>query len=369
MRLVLPGTEIEGKRMDLEQMPRRHGRAAAGNPPTRFDPIHVCLDPGELDAGELRQVATRYYEDTSKSILAKNESPDVGFTYSVNAYRGCEHGCVYCYARPSHEYLGWSAGLDFETRILVKRDAPRLLAEALARPSWEPQVVALSGNTDPYQPVERKLELTRGCLEVFLRHRNPVSVITKNYLVTRDLDLLAGLAERNLVTVSISITTLRPELVAIMEPRTSRPDRRLAAIETLATAGVPVGVMVAPVIPGLTDAELPAIIAAAADRGAVRAGYIMLRLPGPVEALFVDWLKRELPDRAQKVLRRIRLVRGGRLSDSRFGKRMRGEGVWAQTVADMFRLACKRAGLNAPRAPLSTDQFRRLPGGQLALWA
>ncbi len=349
-------------------MPRRRGRAAASNPPTPFDPVHTLYDPDALDEDERRQIPTRYFADDAKSILAKNNSPDVGFTYSVNPYRGCEHGCIYCYARPSHAHLGWSAGLDFETRILVKHEAPRLLAEAFERPSWRPQVVALSGNTDPYQPVERKLRLTRGCLEVFLRHRNPVSIITKNHLVTRDLDILTSLARRRLVSVFVSITTLKPDLVAVMEPRTSRPEGRLAAIEALAHAGVPAGVLVAPVIPGLTDEELPDIIAAAAGRGAVRAGYIMLRLPEAVQPLFVDWLRQELPDRAGRVLDRIGQVRGGRLTDSRFGVRMRGEGVWAETVAGLFAASCKKANLNAPGPPLSTDQFRRLPGGQLPLF-
>ncbi len=297
--------------MKMAPVPRRKGRAAAFNTPNRFDPITVELDPSELTEIELRQVPTTFFEDSSRTILAKNSSPDVPFTYSVNPYRGCEHGCIYCYARPSHEYLGWSAGLDFETKILVKRDAPRLLSQAFQKSSWQAQVICLSGNTDPYQPAERQLKLSRGCLQVFLRHRNPVSIITKNHLVTRDLDLLSALAERNLVHVTVSVTSLRPELARTMEPRTSTPQRRLDAIKTLADSGVPVGVMVAPIIPGLTDEEVPDILTAAARHGALRAGYVVLRLPGPVAPLFAEWLGATYPERKGKVLRRVRELREG----------------------------------------------------------
>lgn len=354
--------------MEMQPMPRRRGRAAASNPQTRFEPLTVEYDPAELSESELRQIPTQYFEDASRSILARNNSPDVGFTYSINAYRGCEHGCIYCYARPSHEYLGFSAGLDFETRILVKPEAPKLLGEAFASRSWKPQVVALSGNTDPYQPIERKLRLSRGCLGVFLRHRNPVAIITKNALVLRDLDVLTDLARRNLVRVMISITTLQPDLVSVMEPRTSRPRRRLEAIKALADAGVPVGVMVAPVIPGLTDDELPGIVQAAAAHGAQRASYTIVRLPGPVKELFTQWIETEFPTRAKKVMKRIREIRGGNLTDSRFGHRMRGEGLWAETINRMFHMACSMAGLNASWPPLNTDSFRRLAGNQLGLF-
>ena len=354
--------------MELDPMPRRRGRATASNPQTRFEPLTVAYDPAELSKSELRQIPTQYFEDASRSILAHNNSPDVGFTYSLNAYRGCEHGCIYCYARPSHEYLGFSAGLDFETRILVKPKAPDLLGKAFTARSWKPQVVALSGNTDPYQPIERKLQLSRGCLEVFLRHRNPVVIITKNALVLRDLDVLTNLARRNLVRVMISITTLQPDLVSVMEPRTSRPRRRLEALQALAEAGVPVGVMVAPIIPGLTDNELPDIIQAAATHGAQRAAYTIIRLPGPVKELFTQWIETEFPARAKKVLRRIREIRGGNLTDSRFGHRMRGEGVWAETINRMFHMACNKAGLNASWPPLNTDSFRRLAGNHPGLF-
>lgn len=317
----------------------------------------------------MRQVETQYLYDTTKSVLAHNDSPDTGFSFSINPYRGCEHGCIYCYARPSHEFLGFSAGLDFETRILVKQNAPELLSEAFQKPSWEPQVVALSGNTDPYQPLERRLGITRRCLEVFLKHRNPVAIITKNHLVTRDADLLEEMARYNLVRVTLSITTLNPELVGVMEPRTSRPERRLKALEELSNRGVPVSVNVAPVVPGLTDEEMPAILKAAAEHGATNASYIMMRLPGPVKELFLDWLKREFPDRVQRVVNRLTDLRGSQLTDSRFGVRMRGEGEWADMMSNLFQMSCRKNGLNRTHPPLSTDHFRRLRNGQADLFA
>jgi DNA repair photolyase len=264
-----------------------------------------------------------------------------------------------CYARPSHEYLGFSAGLDFETRILVKDRAPDLLAREFERASWEPQVVALSGNTDPYQPVERSLGLSRSCLEVFLRYRNPVSIVTKNHLVTRDIDLLAQMAALNLVHVSISVTSLDDGLIGAMEPRTSRPARRLEAIRRLSEAGVPVGVLVAPVVPGLTDEEMPAILERAAEAGAKRASYIVLRLPGAVEPIFLEWLRRERPLRYDRVVGRLESLRGGRLNDARFGSRMRGEGPWARLFSRLFHMTTTRLGMNLPDDPLATDLFRR----------
>lgn len=326
-------------------------------------------DPAALDDAELRQVPTEYLIDSTKSVLASNDSPDTGFRYSINPYRGCEHGCIYCYARPSHEFLGFSAGLDFETRILVKENAPELLSEAFQKRSWEPQVVALSGNTDPYQPLERRLEITRKCLEVFLKHRNPVAIITKNHLVTRDADILEELARLNLVRVTLSITTLNPELVGVMEPRTSRPERRLKALEELSRRGVPVAVNVAPVVPGLTDEEMPAILKAAAEHGATNASYIVMRLPGSVKELFLEWLHREFPERAQRVINRLTDLRGSRLTDPRFGTRMRGEGEWADMISNLFKMSCRRNGLNGSHPPLSTDHFRRLRKGQADLFA
>ena len=352
----------------IVEAPVRRGRGAAYNPASRFDSAHYVEDPAELGAGELRQVPTRFYSDSSKSALARNDSPDVPFTFSLNPYRGCEHGCIYCYARPSHEYLGFSAGLDFETRIVVKHDAPTLLAGAFESAAWKPQVVALSGNTDPYQPVERRLELTRKCLEVFKEYRNPVSIITKNQLVVRDTDVLSDLASSNLVQVTVSITSLRPEIIRVMEPRTTSPEARLRTIEKLAAKGIRVGVNVAPIIPGLTDEEMPEIIKRAADAGASRANYIIVRLPGPVKPLFLEWLHREFPDRADRVLNRLRDLRGDSLTDPRFKIRHRGEGNWAEILNRLFHLSRKKHGLDRTASTLSTDLFRRRRERQLGLF-
>ncbi len=356
--------------MDKQQapIPAPKGRATATNPPTRFDPVTIELDLDALEPSEIRQTSTQFYEDTSRSILVSNDSPDIGFTWGINPYRGCEHGCIYCYARPSHEYLGWSAGLDFETKIMVKRDAPDLLSKELQKRSWKPEVISLSGNTDPYQPIERQFKLTRGCLQILSDHRNPVGIITKNHLVTRDLDILAPMAKLGIARVMISVTTLRDEIARMMEPRTSMPARRLDAIEELSEAGIPTGVMVAPVVPGLTDEEVPAIIEAAANRGAVRAGYILLRLPGPVAPLFEEWLDRSFPERKEKIIRRIKEVRSGKLNDPRFGHRMRGEGVWADTLSTLFQMTCRKYNMNQPIQPLRTDRFIRHPSNQLNLF-
>ena len=345
-----------------------HGRGAAANPPNRFERICYERDSDWTDP-EDPSPATQFLKDLSRSAIAYNESPDVGFDASLNPYRGCEHGCIYCYARPTHEYLGFSAGLDFETKILVKEDAPDLLRRELSSPGWKPQVVAISGVTDPYQPVERRLMLTRRCLEVFVEFRNPLAVVTKNHLVTRDLDLLRELARYEAAAVFLSVTTLDGDLARIMEPRTSHPARRLAAIEALAQAGVPAGVMVAPVIPGLTDHELPSIIAAAARAGASFAGYTPLRLPHGLGPLFEQWLAQRLPDRKQKILNRIRAIRGGRLNDPNFVSRMKGEGIFAKQIAAIFSLACRKAGIERGGSDLSTASFRRPPGtAQLCLF-
>jgi DNA repair photolyase len=311
---------------------------------------------------------TVYMRDASRTVIAHNDSPDIGFSSSINPYRGCEHGCIYCYARPTHEYLGFSAGLDFETRILVKLDAPALLRRELGSPRWQPEVIAISGVTDPYQPIERRLRVTRGCLEVLAEARNPTAIITKNHLVTRDVDLLAELAAYDAVVVSVSVTSLDHDLQRVMEPRTSTPARRLAAIETLAAAGVPVRVMVAPVIPGLNDHEVPAILQAAAAAGARDAAYVTLRLPYAVAALFEDWLGRHFPDRRDKVLNRIRQMRGGRLNDPRFGARMRGDGIFAEQMRALFDAGYRKAGFAADLPELSTAAFRRpRVGAQLEL--
>ncbi|ABG06045.1 Radical SAM [Rubrobacter xylanophilus DSM 9941] len=351
----------------MEEHPRRGGivgRGAAGNPKNRFERLSVEPEPPEEPGEELRP-ETVYLRDRSRSIIARNGSPDIGFDASINPYRGCEHGCAYCYARPTHEYLGLSAGLDFETKVLVKEEAPELLRRELSSPRWRPRPLSMSGVTDPYQPVERRLRLTRRCLEVLAEFRNPVAVVTKNHLVTRDADLLAELARHGAAAVAVSLTTLDDGLRRVMEPRTSRPARRLAAIERLAEAGVPVGVMAAPVIPGLNDHELPRLLSAAAGAGAGFAACVPVRLPGAVAPLFEDWLSRHLPDRKEKVLNRIRSMRGGALNDPRFGSRMRGEGFYADHIARLFEISCRRAGIEPGCFPrLSTAAFRRAEGQQ-----
>jgi DNA repair photolyase len=351
--------------MPGEQLPL-HGRGASDNPPNRFERLVYEPEPDGADP-EGPGPATQFLRDATRSILVSNDSPDVGFDVSINPYRGCEHGCIYCYARPTHEYLGLSAGLDFETRILVKEDAPELLRRELAASRWRPRTVGVSGVTDPYQPVERRLRLTRRCLEVFAEFRNPVVIVTKNHLVTRDLDVLRELATHRAVAVFVSVTTLDGDLARLMEPRASQPAGRLAVITELTAAGVPTGVLVAPVIPGLTDHEIPSIIQAVAAAGARHAGFVMLRLPYAVAIIFEQWLAQHFPERKERVLGRIREMRGGRLNDSRFGKRMRGEGPLADAIKKVFALACRRAGIVGRGPELSPDAFRR-PGEQRMLF-
>jgi len=339
-------------------LPILRGRGAAWNPPNRFERLHVerehWTDPDDPVP------ETVLLDDATRSILAFNDSPDVGFDVGINPYRGCGHGCSYCYARPTHEYLGFSAGLDFETKILVKRDAPDLLRKALSSKRWRPRVIALSGNTDAYQPVERRLRLTRRCLEVLAEFRNPVAIVTKSYLVSRDVDLLAELAEQNAAAVVLSVTTLRNDVQRVMEPRASTPARRLDAVRVLADAGIPVGVNVAPVVPGLTDHELPAILEEAARAGATFAGYILLRLPYGVKDLFSTWLEQHFPERREKVLNRVREMRGGKLYDGRYDVRGRGQGAWAEQLRSLFAVTSARLGLG--RSPnLSAEAFRGPP--------
>ena len=346
------------------------GRSAGRNTPNRFEKFH--LEPLEIDfdeGEEGRTIPTVFYKDLSRSVLARNESPDLSFTYSINPYRGCEHGCIYCYARPSHEYLGFSAGLDFESKIMVKLDAAQLLATELRKKSWMPQIVTLSGNTDCYQPVERKLELTRGCLKVFASFRNPIGIVTKSDLILRDLDILSEMKATNLVEVVVSVTTLNASLARAMEPRASSPENRLRTVRSLARAGIPTGVNVAPIIPGLTDEEVPQILKTASEAGAKSAGYQLLRLTGPVQQLFVDWLNRSMPDRAAKVVSRIRDTRGGRLNDARFGLRMRGEGELARTIDALFELNARKYGLDGTWREMNTTAFRRPPSLQPDLFS
>lgn len=361
------------------------GRGARENPTGRFERFTVETDLEALAASRAADAAeeagesvaadgardpsprTSYLPDPARTALSFNQSPDIPFDASLNPYRGCEHGCAYCYARPTHEYLGYSAGLDFETKILVKERAPELLRRELASSRWVPQVVALSGVTDAYQPVERRLRLTRRCVEVFAEFRNPIAVITKNALVARDLDLFRSLAAVDAVSVSLSIGSLDPGIQRTLEPRASSIPERLRAVEALAAAGIPTGVILGPVIPGLTDHEMPAILEAAKNAGATHAGYIVLRLPFGLKALFDDWLRTHHPLRRDKVLHRLESLRGGRLNDPRFGTRMRGEGLFADQIGATFRIWARKHGLDRPRPALSTAAFRRPAGPQLEL--
>jgi DNA repair photolyase len=353
--------------MQAEKIISAH-RGAAENPPNRFEKI--VLEPdADWNPDDDVLPRTQFFKDHSQTVIARNDSPDVGFQASLNPYRGCEHGCIYCYARPTHEFLGFSAGLDFESKIMVKADAPELLRNELSSPKWQPQVIFMSGVTDCYQPVERKLKLTRRCLEVLAEFRNPVFIVTKNQLVTRDVDLLSELAKHHAVAVWLSITTLDSKLRKIMEPRTSPPAARLTALRELAAAGIPVGVNVAPIIPGLTDHEMPAILKAAAAAGATSAGYTVVRLPFAVAPLFEKWLETHFLDRKEKVLNRLRAMHGGKLYDSQWGKRMGGEGIFAEQIAQMFDVARRKAGIPNDDAELSTASFRRADGAQLSLFS
>ena len=342
------------------------GRGATVNPANRFEAIRLEPDPDALPE-ERPHPRTEFYFDATESLLTPNDSPDVGFDMGLNCYRGCEHGCAYCFARPFHEYLGWSSGLDFETKILVKKRAPELLRKELSARKWRPQVIGMSGVTDCYQPAERTFRLTRQCLEVLAQFRNPVAVITKNFLVTRDIDLLSELARWDCAVVNVSITTLDTELAGRLEPRAARPEHRLRAVRMLSDAGIPVNVLVAPVIPGLNDHEIPAILDASAKAGARSAAMVLLRLPWAVKDVFSAWLDAHVPGKKERVLSRLRGMRGGKLYNPEWGARMTGEGVFATQIQDLFRLSARRAGLDRGRAVLSTEHFRRPAGAQLEL--
>lgn len=333
------------------------------DPPNRFekhqrepDPEHFEWDQEYL--AQLDQRQTEYLSDTSKSIISENDSPDIPFRYSLNPYRGCLHGCSYCYARNTHEYLGFNAGLDFETRIVVKHDAARLFRDFLANDAWQPEVIAFSGVTDCYQPAERQFRLTRQCLEVALECRLPVGIVTKNALVVRDLDLLREMASLRLIHVNVSVTTLDIELARVMEPRTSIPSARLRAIQMLSDAGIPTQVMVAPIIPGLNDSEIPSILEAARAAGAQAASYILLRLPLTVEPVFKEWLHRTQPLKAGKIESLIRETRAGRLNSSEWGKRMSGTGPFADQVRSLFRVFVQKYGLDQSLPPYDFSQYR-----------
>jgi DNA repair photolyase len=351
------------------------GRGAADNPANRFLPILVEADYEQLEfdkefLSELERPKTTYLDDTSRTIISENDSPDVPFQYSLNPYRGCLHGCSYCYARPSHEYLGFSAGLDFETTILVKRNAASLFRDWLNRPKYECQGVMLSGVTDCYQPIERKLRITQQCIEVASEARQPISIITKNSLITRDIDLLRELAEQGLCRAAISINSLDQSLTKRLEPACTAPAGRLEAISSLSSAGIQVHAMIAPIIPGINDHEIPSVLKAVAEAGAKSAGFIMVRLPLTVEAVFLDWLKRHQPTHAAKVESRLRAVREGKLNQSEFGLRMRGTGPIADQISALFHVHRKRCGLTETLPALRTDLFRppRTSGGQQHLF-
>lgn len=351
------------------------GRGTVSAPGNRFESLHVESDPGaweEIAATdpdfELSRPETVVLKDESQSIVTRNHSPDIGFDFSLNPYRGCEHGCAYCYARPYHEYLGFNCGIDFETRILAKPNAPSLLEERLSKKSWKPASLACSGVTDCYQPIERELKITRSCLEVLADFRNPVGIVTKNALVSRDVDLLGELADHGAAAVVLSITTLDPILAGTLEPRASRPKARLEAIRKLSEAGIPTGVSVAPIISGLNDHEIPAILEAAAAHGAQFATGIVLRLPFAVKDIFSGWLERFSPGKKETILNRVREMRGGNLNDARFGHRMRGKGPLAEQIEQMLAISKRRHGLDRPRKPLSTTAFRRRTRGQMELF-
>ncbi|WP_291299380.1 PA0069 family radical SAM protein [Elioraea sp.] len=365
--LLVAGAEDPGDdgwtRAEAPAPPPRKGRGAVTAPPCRFDPLSAeAVDDGwgttEQDLADPPPLATTLTRDATRSIIARNDSPDIGFDRSVNPYRGCEHGCVYCYARPSHAYLGLSPGLDFETKLLFKPEAAQLLARELSKPRYRPAPIALGSNTDPYQPVERQLRLTRGILEVLSDFNHPCTIVTKSALVVRDIDILQSMAERRLVRVCLSVTTLDRRLAAVMEPRAATPARRLQAIEALARAGIPAGVLAAPMIPGLNDAELEAILGAASRAGADAAGYILLRLPHELREIFTEWLHAHYPDRAAKVLALIRQTRAGGLNDARFGSRFSGTGAYADLLARRFATAAQRLGLDNPSGGLDSSQFR-----------
>ncbi len=355
------------------------GRGAGINPTNRFETLslHVLGEHLDAQAAERaeqgaqpgRQVVTHTLRDDTRSIINRVDSPDLPFHWTVNPYRGCEHGCIYCYARPTHETLGFSSGLDFETRIMAKADAPALFKRELAHPRWKGEPIVFSGVTDCYQPLEAKLELTRQCMRIAAEARQPVTIITKNRLVLRDLDLLSELNRFHAVHVAISITTLDHDLAAVMEPRASSPAHRLQTVRKLAEASIPVTVMVAPIIPTLNDRHIPAVLKAAAEAGAANAGYTLVRLPYQIKALFEEWLARHFPDRAQHCTNLLREMRGGELYNAAWGSRMRGQGPLAEQIARTFKVFARKFGLNRSLSPLNGDHFRPPSlDGQLSLF-
>ena len=362
-----PSSKVKSDIADIDAH-RGRGRGAGLNMAGRYERESIeAFDDGWGTLETLPPFKTHLQEERARTIITRNESPDISFDRSINPYRGCEHGCVYCFARPSHAYIGRSPGLDFETRLTVKPKAAELLERELSRPGYTPRTIAIGTNTDPYQPVEREQKLMRDILSVLDKCNHPVGIVTKSALVLRDADILASMAERGLARVAISITTLDRKLARTMEPRAATPQKRLDAVRGLSEAGIPTSVMVAPVIPALTDSEMERILEAASQNGAAGAGYILLRLPIEVSPLFRDWLLRHRPDSYRHVMNLIRSMRGGKDYDAEWGKRMRGEGPYAKQLANRFALACKRLGLNRTRKPLATDAFIRPTAGGVQL--
>ena len=358
-----------GKLTSLPQLER--GRGAKSNPSHRFSAYDLSFEDDGWDSlADLPALMTEIFTETPKSIISRNQSPDISFDRSINPYRGCEHGCTYCYARPAHAYMGLSPGLDFESKLFIKPNAAALLREEFSAPSYSPRTIALGANTDPYQPIERTYRITRSLIEVMAEFRHPFGIVTKSGLVTRDIDLLQPLAELGLVKVALSVTTLDGKLARAMEPRAATPAKRLATIEALAKAGIPTVVMIGPVIPGLNEHEIENILKAAASAGAKEAGYTMLRLPFEVKGIFKDWLEKAYPDRFAKVMSHVRDVRGGRESSAQFGERMTGSGPLAWLIGRRFQLTCQKLGLNGNRLKLRHDLFARppVPGDQLMLF-
>jgi DNA repair photolyase len=349
------------------------GRGTSINPPNRFEKLHIeetvdIYDERDYENDAERKIETVFFKDHSKSAISVNNSPDIPFDYSFNPYRGCEHGCVYCYARPTHEFLGFSSGIDFETKIMVKENGPDLLRKAFEKKSYVPKFIMFSGDTDCYQPVERKLKITRKALKVCLEYRNPVSIITKNSLIIRDIDILGEMAKLNLISVMLSITTLDKKMVSRVEPRTASPERKLITIEKLAEAGIPVGINIAPVIPGLTDGELPEILKQSAKRGATFASYIPLRLPLSLKELFINWLESEFPNRRDKVLNKILEMRGGKLNEAEMGKRFKSKGEQAEAIRNLFHISCRKYKLNQREIILDTSLFKTPSDNQLEMF-
>jgi DNA repair photolyase len=349
---------------------RRRGRGARSNDTGRFETeVRADFDDGWDGLAELPALRTEVREELARTIITSNDSPDISFDQSINPYRGCEHGCIYCYARPTHCYLGHSAGLDFETKLYAKTNAAELLERELANPRYRPKLIALGTNTDPYQPIERERRITRRILEVLDRTSHPVGIVTKSAIVVRDIDILERMARRGLARVALSVTTLDRRIARAMEPRAATPGKRLETLRTLSAAGIPTTVMVAPIVPALTDSEIERILEAAREAGARQAGYVLLRLPLELKGLIREWLETEFPGRAKHVIHLLQSMHGGRDYTAEFGLRQRGQGPYATQIAARFRLAVKRLGLNRPRPPLRTDLFERpvLEGGQLSL--